>query len=295
MNMERNSPILASFAALGVGAFAAASLVSAEPGRLTLPIAQPTTQPTTQPATQPGTTPQTRPAAQPERRDGMTDTTDRNTPRAQPGQDVRTNRPPMTQQTLDAAMQGWDPKQQDAIRKTAAKYGMPTEVTPDTILWKNPAPFKYICVEREMVDHRFPMPHPDFLRHAVAHRIPADKVSALIASDGSLMVDRTGGILSAKCDTEPHNLLSLNLAHDVLMGTKTADEARAEHARIAMGEKNGESHPYLERLQFQPDSEAAAMDPDAPYDASRPMNRDATSRPATPATNPNDRRAPGGK
>jgi len=25
------------------------------------------------------------------------------------------------------------------------------------------------------------------------------------------------------------------------------------------------------------------------------MNRDATSRPATPATNPNDRRAPGGK
>lgn len=207
---------------------------------------------------------------------------------------------PVTPESLKAATASWGSKHREQIEKMSAKYGMPTDVSPNMVAWHDAGPFKCISISKEAVQHNFPMTHPDFLQHTVRYKIPADKASDLIASDGSVTVDRTGGTLSAKCDTEPHTLLGLNLAHDIITGKKSVREARDEHARIAMEEKAGRSHPYLEELQFQPAGEDAA-DPDQPHnpgkegrtrdDGSQP-NGMTPKNPANPSTTPTSPRNP---
>ena len=179
----------------------------------------------------------------------------------------------ITMEECDRATQGWAADHKEVVKKMADKYGPPSEATPSMVIWHDPAPFKCITVMRDAVTHKFPAEHPDFLQHTISYRIPSDRISELTAVDGSLYVDRTGGLLSAKCDSEAHNLLGFNIAHDIFTGKKTVQQGREAYAQIASDEKNGKSHPYLEKLQFQPVDEMSARDPDmsADMDASKSM------------------------
>ena len=113
----------------------------------------------------------------------------------------------------------------------------------------------------DAVPHNFPMPHVDYLTQTVMHRVPADKLDDLYEYDGSVWVHRTRGELSAQCDVEAMNFLALNLAHDVIMGTRTAVGARDFYSKTAMAFKQGDqSSPYVTGLTFQPEPDAA--DPD---------------------------------
>ncbi|MBC7834650.1 MAG: hypothetical protein H7Y88_06055 [Phycisphaerales bacterium] len=219
-----------------------------------------------------------KPATQPERRDSSTE-------QSQPTADRKSSRDEMgrasakvTQEMLDRAINGWESKQLEAVRSTTKKHGMPSDVGPNVVIWHDAKPFKKIAVFREAVDHAFPVPHPDFLMHTISYRIDSERVSDLIASDGSLQVDRTGGCLSAKCDTEAHNVLSLNLANDVLTGKMSVQQARDEHAKIAMGEKQGKSHPYLEELQFEPQNKESARDADKSHTPAGSSTKDPAAR-----------------
>jgi hypothetical protein len=60
--------------------------------------------------------------------------------------------------------------------------------------------------------HNFPTAHTDYLTQYVGYRVPREKVSDLVAFDGSLLVDRTAGEIGARCDHEAYNTLTLNLA-----------------------------------------------------------------------------------
>ena len=208
-----------------------------------------------------------------------TQPTNPNQPTLPPGRDPLLNQhglglqkqDKVTQQDLDKATRDWGQKQQEQLRKLTAKHGLPNDATSNFVAWKDAGQFKYITICKEEVAHNFPMQHTDFLMHAVSYRIPVERVGELIKFDGSIYVDRTAGCLAAKCDTEAHNLLGLNLAHDVLSGAKSADQARDEFARITADEKAGKMHPYLERLSFQPQT-VAAGDPDQPHTARREAN-----------------------
>jgi hypothetical protein len=52
------------------------------------------------------------------------------------------------------------------------------------------------------VDHYFPVRHPDVLEQAVHYRVPTDKFDELAAYDGSVIVERTKGEISARCGKE---------------------------------------------------------------------------------------------
>lgn len=169
----------------------------------------------------------------------------------------------LSMEQCDRFTEGWPAKHKEAIKKTSDKYGPPSEGTASAVVWHDAGPFKCIKVMREEAMHNFPAPHPDFLEHTISYRIPAGKVCDLTECDGSLYVDRTGGWLSAKCDSEAHNLLGFNIANDIFTGKKTAQQGREAYTRIVMDEMQGKSHPYLEQLQFQPMTGGAA-DPDRP-------------------------------
>ena len=97
-----------------------------------------------------------------------------------------------------------------------------------------------------------PKPHMDFMEHTIVYQVPANKADALSEYDGSCTFDRTRGTLSARCDLEGHNILTLNLAHDIVTGKKSASAARKAFGEIVGEDMLGKHPPYVEALQFKP-------------------------------------------
>ena len=85
--------------------------------------------------------------------------------------------------------------------------------------------------------------------------------SPLAEFDGSVIVERTAGEVSARCHDEQANLLALNLMHDLVTGTKDVDEARSYYAKEFLDAGRNRPTPYMEKLHFQPEG-ARTADPD---------------------------------
>lgn len=157
----------------------------------------------------------------------------------------------------------WPQTPREVAMKTIAKYGPPQEATPTRLIWHNNGPWKQTILYREEVPHHFPIKHTDLLEQFVDYQVPADKFSDLARYDGSVIVERTKGEISARCDKEEMNFLALNLAHDVATGTKSVDEARQFYAKTAMAFMKGDKHPYTQGLQFRV-AKGNTADPDKP-------------------------------
>ena len=104
---------------------------------------------------------------------------------------------------------------------------------------------------KEVTRHVFPAPHPDVLAGTIKYEVPENKFDDLARFDGSISVDRTRGLMTARCDSDEHNLLALNLAHDIITGKRSVEGARAFYGRAIKLEKGkGELHPYLFKFMF---------------------------------------------
>lgn len=153
----------------------------------------------------------------------------------------------------------WPETAQEAAKAMIEKYGQPAESTPSMLVWYNTGPFKRTVVYKEEVQHDFPMPHKDVLEQFVDHKVPADKHNDLANYDGSVMVDRTKGELSARCDKEGANILALNLAHDIMENKRSVEEAREFYANAIMEMMKGNKLPYMQSLQFKTEKGNAAF------------------------------------
>lgn len=154
----------------------------------------------------------------------------------------------------------WKEGPQKAAKLMQEKYGDPSGMMPNKLIWTDKGPFIEIILINEEIQHDFPVPHKDFLQHVVEFKVPTDKIGELAAFDGSIIVDRTRGTLGARCDVEAHNLLALNLAYDVITGKKNAEQARTAFGEIVKAEMAGEKHEYLTKLIFQPMPNAGDAD-----------------------------------
>ena len=72
--------------------------------------------------------------------------------------------------------------------------------------------------------------------------------------DGSVIVERTTGEVSARCHDEQANFLALNLMHDLVTGAKNVEEARSYYAKEFLDARRNKPTPYMEKLHFQPES-----------------------------------------
>lgn len=155
----------------------------------------------------------------------------------------------------------WPDQQRRGVSMLVDRYGPPDEVTPSAAVWHSRGPFDCIKVFREEVQHQWPVAHSDFIENTVAYKVPVDKVGDLAKFDGSLIVDRTKGRLAARCDSEPHNVLALNLANDICTGSKNVNDARDYLARALKDEQSGTIDDYMKSLRFTWQSPIAAADP----------------------------------
>ena len=158
---------------------------------------------------------------------------------------------------VDQAVATWPPRPRLAVQQMMAQYGPPLEVSTESVLWHNAGPYKRIMVTKKEVPHDFPKPHMDFLEHTVSYRVPADKVDDLVAFDASMTINATAGEMSARCDLEGHNILTLNLARDIIEGKKNVKEARKAFAANVLEDVGGLHPDYVETLQFTPQAQGA--------------------------------------
>ncbi|MBA3386328.1 MAG: DUF4142 domain-containing protein [Chthoniobacterales bacterium] len=165
---------------------------------------------------------------------------------------------------MEKMIADWPNRPKLAAREMMGKYGAPAEITSERIIWKNPGAYKRIMVTREEIPHDFPKPHMDFLEHTIDYNVPQDKVADLIAFDASSTINRTAGELSARCDLEGHNVLTLNLDRDIIEGKKTVAEARKAFGDNVVQDVMGTHPAYVEELQFKPSEKSSARFSDQP-------------------------------
>lgn len=174
---------------------------------------------------------------------------------------------------LDKTIAQWPERPRLGAQLMISQYGAPQEATSEKLVWHDQGPYKCITVTKKEHHHDFPKPHMDFIEHTIAYHVPANKADALSEYDGSCTFDRTRGTLSARCDLEGHNILTLNLANDIVTGKKSAKEARKAFSEIVGDDMLGKHPAYVEALQFQPAMMAEFSD--TPTIAGSPMRPDA--------------------
>jgi hypothetical protein len=163
-------------------------------------------------------------------------------------------------QDVQSMIESWPESSKAAYQEIVGKYGQPTEVTDSHLVWQKKGNWQKIVLFKEPVKHNFPMQHEDVLAQTISYSVPAEKLEQLSKFDSSLVVDRTAGLLTAKCDKEAHNILALNIANDIVTGKRDVEDARKFLADTAAQSMAGKSSPYAEKLQFSIKGDTAFAD-----------------------------------
>ncbi|WP_458781464.1 hypothetical protein [Arthrobacter sp. D3-16] len=166
----------------------------------------------------------------------------------------------MDNQPGSQIIQDWPEESREAAQLVIDKYGEPDECTPSLLVWYDAGEWKRVIASKVFYQHDFPAPHFDSVESVIDYRVPAEHYSALAAFDGSVIVERTAGEVSARCHDEEANRLALNLMNDIVTGRKDTSAARAYYAKEFAGYRKKEPTPYMDALRFTPGTGAA--DPD---------------------------------
>lgn len=169
---------------------------------------------------------------------------------------------PMEPAAMERMMTGWSAASREAMAFMTRTYGPPAEMTASMALWNRTGPWKRTVISAMAVPHAFPGPHDDVMEQVIDYRVPPAKFDDIAMYDGSVVVERTKGEMSARCDKEGANFLALNLAHEVATGRRSADSARRKYAAEIAAMKAGRPTPYTQRLLFEPMGNST--DPDRP-------------------------------
>lgn len=165
--------------------------------------------------------------------------------------------PSFAQETMEASeiYADWPEASQTAAKEMIDNYGQPDEMTEMELIWRDNAPWIRTVVYGYEIDHNWPVPHKDVVEQFINYDVPEDLFDDLAHYDGSVIAERTKGELSARCHAEFANLIALNLAHDLIEGTKTVDEARQAYAEAAKANMEGNPPEIAQKLTFEPPQE----------------------------------------
>lgn len=173
-----------------------------------------------------------------------------NTVRAQNTQVQSEDSNKVAHDRAEALTSNWPQSSVIAAKEMVTKHGEPSEVTQDSLIWKNVQPFKRIIVHKEVYSSRFPLLHQNAVEHVVDYKAPMKKIDEVWNYNGSVVLDRVRGEMAAGGENESMNILSLNLANEVLQGKRTPDGARIQHGKEALNYLNGNKTAYTSTLAF---------------------------------------------
>ena len=167
----------------------------------------------------------------------------------------------MAQPTGSQIIKSWPEESREAAQLVLEQHGEPDEVTDSQLLWHKRGKWKRIIASKAFFKHEFSAPHTDSVQCVIDYRVPVAKFTPLAQFDGSVVVERTAGEVSARCHDEQANFLALNLMHDIVTDEKNVQEARGYYAKEFADYRRRKPTPYMEDLRFAPGDRSTA-DPD---------------------------------
>lgn len=108
------------------------------------------------------------------------------------------------------------------------RYGPPRRVSSEYLLWKDNGPWKQIVVHSFGNFRTFPRLAQDIFEQTARYHGPMEQRDRLLEFDPTLKVGRQE--LTVTGESEEMNTLALNLADEVLRGSKTPTQARRAFA-----------------------------------------------------------------
>jgi hypothetical protein len=159
-----------------------------------------------------------------------------------------------------SVLEHWPKKSNRLAELLIHSYGMPHEATQTMLIWYYNSPWKKTILHRDGAYHNMPHSHVDILEQTIDAKVSPEVCSEIMKFDGSIMINRTRGEMTAYCESERANTFILNLAHDIALGRKTAREARKVLMQSEDLFRNVWPNPYREALQFE--ATIQADDPD---------------------------------
>lgn len=159
---------------------------------------------------------------------------------------------PMSRGQMQKAMAGWPMASREAAMYMTNKYGPPAAMTNDIIMWGKTGPWKRTIVYRKEYQHNFPGPHTDVMQQWIDYKASPEMYTRLAQYDGSVVLERTSGEMSARCDKEGANFLAINLANEIAMGKRSVSDARKMYGAQIMLAKAHKPAPYFDKLLFTP-------------------------------------------
>jgi hypothetical protein len=146
----------------------------------------------------------------------------------------------------------WPEESREAAQLVIDEHGEPHEATESLLIWHDRGPWKRIEATREFSEHHFPIPHIDSVESFIEYEVPTACLAELGEFDGSVMVQRTEGTVSARCHDLQANNLALNLMHDIVTREKSVEEAREYYGHEFLQYRRGEPTPYMDELRLRP-------------------------------------------
>lgn len=160
----------------------------------------------------------------------------------------------------------WPEASKKAAREMGHEYGSPDEVTETQLIWHERGPWKRSILSRDGTPHDWPSPHVDVLEQVIDFRVDPKRADELARFDGSVIVERTKGELSARCGGEAANFLAINLARDIATGKRSVESARAFYEQAMADAASGQKPEEMEGLLFA-QAEGETGDRDQPEKA----------------------------
>ncbi len=167
----------------------------------------------------------------------------------------------MPSRSASETVSDWPEEARESAQLVIDTYGEPHEATDSALTWRGVGSWKRIVAQRAFWKHDFPAPHTDSVETFVDYLVPPEMFTPLAQFDGSVMVERTSGEVSARCHDEQANSLALNLMHDIVTESKSVEEARAYYAKEFLDARRKQPTPYMDGLRFSTAGSSAA-DPD---------------------------------
>ncbi|MBI3299006.1 MAG: hypothetical protein HYZ75_12620 [Elusimicrobia bacterium] len=155
-----------------------------------------------------------------------------------------------TGQVPEGILRSWPELSREVAGLMISEYGRPDDYSARSLIWFGNGPWKRTVVYRDPPVRRFLGRDEEVLEQVVTYAVPDERLKPLKRFSERLRVNQAAGELSIRSDSQTLNYLTLNLAHEIVVGKRSPDDAADFLDRVVRLEKAGKTSPYISGLRF---------------------------------------------
>jgi len=156
--------------------------------------------------------------------------------------------PEQRQNKAETVISDWASYSRLAAAMLISKYGPPDRVKNDELTWDEKGPWKRMTVWDVSGRYYYSQAGAYNIEQTISYRVPAEKRRALAVFSDNIRVSPDGAELAARSKREELNLLTLNLACEIIVGTKDPFAAQRFYVLTLRLADEGKSSPYMHQL-----------------------------------------------